>query len=127
MKSLVVTDSIEATDDYTVVFNLKYASAAFVPALANPFNWIFSAEKLKADPFSGQLFVFRDRRGDLVKMIWWDGQGMCLFYKRLERGRFVWPTANEGKVRLSPAQLSMLLEGIDWRMAQSEAMPKRAA
>ena len=84
-------------------------------------------EKLKADPFSGQLFVFRGRRGDLVKMIWWDGQGMCLFYKRLERGRFVWPAANEGKVRLSPAQLSMLLEGIDWRMARTELIPKRAA
>ena len=84
-------------------------------------------EKLKANPFSGQLFVFRGRRGDLIKMIWWDGQGMCLFYKRLERGRFVWPAASEGKVRLSPAQLSLLLEGIDWRMARAEFLPKRAA
>ena len=71
---------------------------------------------LKRDPFSGQAFVFRGRRGDLIKVLWWDGQGLCLFAKRLERGRFVWPmTTRAGAVRLSPAQLSMLLEGIDWR------------
>ena len=72
-------------------------------------------EVLKADPYSGHLFVFRGRRGDLVKVIWWDGQGACLFSKRLERGRFVWPSASGGKVTMTPAQLSMLLEGIDWR------------
>ncbi len=55
------------------------------------------------------------RLGDLVKVIWWDGQGACLFSKRLERGRFVWPSASGGKVTMTPAQLSMLLEGIDWR------------
>ncbi len=66
---------------------------------------------LKQDPFAGHLFVFRGRRGDLVKVIWWDGQGACMFMKRLERGRFVWPSAKEGKVALTPAQLSMLLEG----------------
>ena len=70
---------------------------------------------LKADPRSGHLFVFRGRRGDLVKMIWWDGQRACLFAKRLERGRFVCPSASGGKVTVTPAQLSMLLEGIDWR------------
>ena len=70
---------------------------------------------LKQDPFAGHLFVFRGRRGDLVKVIWWDGQGACMFLKRLEKGRFVWPSAKEGKVALTPAQLSMLLEGIDWR------------
>ena len=68
---------------------------------------------LKQDPFAGHLFVFRGRRGDLVKVIWWDGQGACMFMKRLEKGRFVWPTAKEGKVALTPAQLSMLLEGIE--------------
>ena len=71
--------------------------------------------QLLADPFSGQLFVFRGRRGDRLKVLWWDGDGMCLFAKRLERGHFVWPQTREGKVALSPAQLSMLLEGIDWR------------
>jgi transposase len=69
---------------------------------------------LQENPFSGQLFVFRGRRGDLVKLLWFDGDGMCLFAKRLERGRFVWPQAASGSVSLSSAQLSMLLEGIDW-------------
>lgn len=71
--------------------------------------------QLLADPFSGQLFVFRGRRGDRIKVLWWDGDGMCLFAKRLERGHFVWPQARGDKVALTPAQLSMLLEGIDWR------------
>ena len=70
---------------------------------------------LRQDPYSGHLFVFRGRRGDLIKVIWWDGQGACLFSKRLERGRFVWPSIADGKLTISPAQLAMLLEGIDWR------------
>ena len=64
---------------------------------------------LKVDPFCGHVVVFRGRRGDLSKVIWWDGQGACLFSKRLERGRFVWPALNGGKVVVTPAQLSMLL------------------
>jgi transposase len=72
--------------------------------------------QLGQDPFSGQLLVFRGRRGDLVKVLSWDGQGLCLFAKRLENGRFVWPQAKDGAVSLTAAQLSMLLEGIDWRM-----------
>jgi transposase len=67
--------------------------------------------------------VFRGRRGDLVKVIWWDMQGACLFSKRLERGRFVWPAAKNGKVHLSQAQLSMLLEGIDWRITRATWRP----
>lgn len=70
---------------------------------------------LEQDPFSGHVFVFRGRRGDLIKVIWFDGDGLCLFAKRLERGRFVWPKAESGTVALTRAQLSMLLEGIDWR------------
>jgi transposase len=66
-------------------------------------------------PFSGDVFVFRGRRGDLVKLLWWSGDGMNLYAKRLERGRFVWPQATGGAVHLTAAQLSMLLEGIDWR------------
>ena len=62
-------------------------------------------EKLKADPFGGQLFVFRGRRGDLIKLIWHDGQGMCLFAKRLERGRFIWPATAGEAVTISAAQL----------------------
>lgn len=70
---------------------------------------------LQQDPFSGHVFVFRGRRGDLLKVLWWDGDGLCLLAKRLERGRFVWPQADSGTVMLTRAQLSMLLEGIDWR------------
>ena len=83
--------------------------------------------QLEADPFSGHLFVFRGRRGDLIKVLWWDGQGMCLFAKRLERGRFVWPSAPSGAVALTPAQLSMLLEGIDWRLPRRTWQPHTAA
>jgi transposase len=82
---------------------------------------------LAADPFGGHLFVFRGRRGDLVKVLWWSGDGMCLFMKRLERGRFVWPQAESGSVCLSGAQLSMLLEGIDWRRPITTWRPEVAA
>jgi transposase len=78
---------------------------------------------LGQDPFSGHVFCFRGRRGDLIKLLWWDGDGLCLFAKRLERGRFVWPRAEEGMVVLSRAQLSMLLEGIDWRMPRRTWRP----
>jgi transposase len=74
---------------------------------------------LGQDPFSGHVFCFRGRRGDLVKLLWWDGDGLCLFAKRLERGRFVWPRAEEGMAVLTRAQLSMLLEGIDWERRET--------
>ena len=82
---------------------------------------------LTQDPFSGHVFVFRGKRGDIIKLLWWDGQGMCLFAKRLEKGRFIWPQADSGAVSLSPAQLSMLLEGIDWRMPVRTWQPTLAA
>ena len=82
--------------------------------------------KLEQSPFSGHVFVFRGRRGDLIKVLWWDGDGLCLFAKRLERGRFVWPQASDGAVALTRAQLSMLLEGIDWRRPQRTAEPQLA-
>lgn len=81
---------------------------------------------LEQDPFSGQLFIFRGRRGDMVKVLWFDGDGLCLFIKRLERGRFIWPQAPDGTVSLTPAQLSMLLEGIDWRRPQRTWQPQLA-
>ena len=68
-------------------------------------------EALKRDPHDGQIFVFRGRRGDLVKVLWHDGQGLCLFAKRLERGRFLWPSVADGAVTITPAQLGYLLEG----------------
>jgi transposase len=81
---------------------------------------------LEQDPFGGHVFVFRGRRGDLLKVLWWDGDGLCLFAKRLERGRFVWPKAESGTVSLTRAQLSMLLEGIDWRRPVRTAAPQIA-
>lgn len=59
--------------------------------------------------------MFRGRQGRLIKVLWWDGQGLCLFAKRLEKGRFVWPATTGAAAALTPAQLAMLLEGIDWR------------
>ena len=81
---------------------------------------------LAQDPYSGHVFVFRGRRGDLIKLLWWDGDGLCLFAKRLERGRFIWPQADTGVVSLSRAQLSMLLEGIDWRRPIRTSAPSAA-
>lgn len=83
--------------------------------------------QLREDPFSGHVFVFRGRRGDRVKLLWWSGDGLCLFAKRLEGGRFVWPQATSGTVSLSGAQLSMLLEGIDWRRPVRTWQPQHAA
>jgi transposase len=82
---------------------------------------------LEHNPFCGHLFVFRGRRGDMVKLLWFDGDGLCLLAKRLERGRFVWPQASTGSVSLTSAQLSMLLEGIDWRRPQRTWQPELAA
>ncbi|MGB6131051.1 MAG: IS66 family insertion sequence element accessory protein TnpB [Acidobacteriaceae bacterium] len=81
---------------------------------------------LGEQPYSGHVFVFRGRRGDMVKLLWFDGDGLCLFQKRLERGRFVWPQATSGTVSLSRAQLSMLLEGIDWRRPERTWVPRAA-
>ena len=82
--------------------------------------------QLAQDPFAGHVFVFRGKRGDRLKLLYWDGQGLCLFAKRLERGRFVWPQARDGTVTLTPAQLSMLLEGIDWRAPVRSWRPELA-
>ena len=85
---------------------------------------------LRQNPSSGAVFAFRGRRGDRVKLLYFDGQGFCLYYKVLERGRFPWPQASSnrpasGTVRLTPAQLAMLWEGIDWRRPRWTAPPER--
>jgi transposase len=82
-------------------------------------------EVLRKDPLSGHLFVSRGRRSDLVKVIWHDGQGACLFTKRLERGRFIWPSVAGEAVTISLAQMSYLLSGIDWRNPQEALRPTR--
>ena len=81
---------------------------------------------LEENPFSGHVFVFRGARGDLIELLWWDGDGLCLFAKRLRRGCFIWPQATGGMVALTPAQLSMLLEGIDWRRPIRISVPQMA-
>lgn len=68
-----------------------------------------------ADPFSGHLFIFRGKRGDYFKGLYWDGSGMWLIAKRLEKGRFVWPPIVDGTMTLTPAQFSVLIEAMDWR------------
>ena len=72
-------------------------------------------EGLKRDPHAGDLYVFRGRRGSLIKILWHDGIGMSLYAKRLERGRFLWPSPADGIVAISAAQLAYMLDGIDWR------------
>ena len=86
---------------------------------------------LKRDPFSGHVFVFRGRRGDLIKVLWWAGDGLCLFAKRLERGRFLWPSTGaqadvDRIITITSAQLGYLLEGIDWRLPQYTWRPQAA-
>ena len=100
--------------------------AAGVTDLRKGFDGLAAIVKatLAEDPYSGHLFVFRGRKGDRLKVLWYDGDGLCLLAKRLERGRFVWPRATSGVVSLSPAQLSMLIEGIDWRRVERTHRPE---
>jgi transposase len=83
-------------------------------------------QRLCQDPFGGAVYAFRGKRGDLVKLLWWDGQGLVLHAKRLERGRFTWPATADGVAVLTPAQLSMLLEGVDWRHPIRSSQPTLA-
>jgi transposase len=73
------------------------------------------AQALKADPFSGSVFIFRSKRAGYLKILTFDGSGLCLFAKRLEKGKFVWPPVIDGSLKLTPAQMALLVEGIDWR------------
>ena len=76
-------------------------------------------QALQADPFQGDVFIFRAKRADRVKLLVFDGTGLCLYSKRLEAGRFSWPSPAEGVVRLSAVQLATLLEGLTWNRLQS--------
>jgi len=71
-------------------------------------------QALHENPFAGDIFVFRAKRADRVKILYWDGSGLCLFHKRLEQGRFAWPAVRDGAIRLSAGQLGLLLEGLEW-------------
>ena len=79
---------------------------------------------LQADPFAGHVFIFRPKRADRVKILVYDGTGLCLYTKRLEAGRFCWPSPTEGVVRLTSAQLATLLEGLPWHRLQPRAIPR---
>jgi transposase len=81
-------------------------------------------QALRADPFAGEVFVFRAERADRVKILVYDGTGLCLYSKRLEAGRFCWPQPADGVVRLSAAQLATLLEGLPWHRLQPRAIPR---
>jgi transposase len=83
-------------------------------------------EGLKRDPHVGDLYVFRGRSGSLIKILWHDGVGMSLYAKRLERGRFIWPSATSGAVSISASQLAYMLDGIDWRNPQHTFRPTAA-
>ena len=74
----------------------------------------FVEQQLGSDPYSGVIYVFRAKRADRVKLLFWDQTGLCLLSKRLEGAKFRWPRIDDGVMRLSPAQLSALLEGLDW-------------
>ena len=78
---------------------------------------------LDKEPLNGDVFVFRGRRGDLIKVLWFSGDGTNLYIKRLERGRFIWPSVDEGTVKLTAAQFSMLCEAIDWRAPERTLWP----
>jgi transposase len=83
-------------------------------------------EGLQRDPHGGDLYVFRGRSGSLVKILWHDGIGMSLYAKRLERGRFIWPSAGSGVISISTSQLAYMLDGIDWRNPQHTWRPTAA-
>ena len=81
---------------------------------------------LKRDPHAGDLYIFRGRRGDLIKVLWHDGVGMSLYAKRLDRGRFIWPAATDGVVAITASQMACLLEAIDWRNPRMTWRPQAA-
>ena len=87
----------------------------------------FVQEALAADPFCGAVYVFRAKRADRVKLLWWDGTGICLLTKRLEGSVFRWPPVEDGVLRLTPAQLAALLEGLVWSGAGAREVERPRA
>ncbi len=80
---------------------------------------------VKDATFSGSMFIFRGKSADKIKILWWDGQGFCLFYKCFDKGKFIWPSVKEKTViGITRAQLSMLIEGIEWRMPKWSQLPE---
>ena len=94
---------------------------AGVTDMRKPFNGLgeLVQHALDVNPFSGHLFIFRGRKGDTVKILWTDADGLCLFTKRLEEGQFIWPTVRDGKIAITRSQLAMLLDKLDWRQPKT--------
>ncbi|WP_420381039.1 IS66 family insertion sequence element accessory protein TnpB [Novosphingobium sp.] len=84
---------------------------------------IVESEANTCDPFSGVIYVFRAKRADRIKLVWWDGTGLCLMAKKLEQGGFKWPGIQDGVMRLTAAQLGALLEGLDGAGCMADASP----
>ena len=110
---------------FTLAPHVRIFIACGVTDMRKGFNGLVARieHDLQADPFGGSLYIFRGRRGDMVKALYWDGQGLVLYAKRLEKGRFTWPQAKDGVNSLTAAQWAMLAEGIDWRMPRWSARP----
>jgi transposase len=111
------------------VINLAPGTKVFLACqpidLRNGFDGLAAKAQqiIGADPFSGHLFLFRGKRGDYLKALYWDGTGLCLFAKRLEKGRFVWPPIVNGSMTLTPGQLALLIEAMDWRRTVAPPTP----
>lgn len=98
------------------------ASGVVVYVSCQPVDFRKGASSLMAlvrdgglDPFSGALHVFRSKRADRIRIVWWDGSGICLYSKRLEDDGFCWPAMSAARIRLDHSQLMALLAGMDWR------------
>jgi transposase len=83
-------------------------------------------QSLGRNPHDGDLYIFRGRKGDLCKILWHDGLGLSLYAKRLDRGRFTWPSASEGVVSITASAMACMLEGVDWRNPQMTWRPSAA-
>ena len=116
----------QRSEIYTDVLNKLIEAGEVYPAYSTNEEVQERHKAAGRDPHAGDLYVFRGKRGDLVKILWHDGLGMSLYAKRLERGRFLWPAPAGGAVSISSAQLAYMLDGIDWRNPQHTYRPQVA-
>jgi len=108
--------------------NLKIFLSVEPVDMRKQFNglWAEAQERLKEDPFEGALFVFTNKRRNLLKLLYWDGNGLWVLAKRLEKGRFSWPQGSDKrKLRMTPESLSMLVGGIDLKVGMKKAWYER--
>ena len=84
-------------------------------------------DQMKLEPFSGGVFVFRAKRADRIKIVSWDGTGLVMLWKAMDQGAFKWPPISDGVMKLSSAQLSALVEGLDWTRVYAPRMRRPTA